>query len=74
MADLLVKAFYTKKVLKTGTEVLQPRKMCVCSACNEVIYAPSNGMWYAYCYNCGAKFDRPISAKYIKQVKESVKL
>lgn len=74
MADLQVKVHWLKKTSKTGAEFLAPFKVCSCTACGEVIYAPKSDMWYVHCYNCGAKFDKPVSAKYIKDMKRSVKI
>lgn len=47
------------------------RILVVCSECEEKIYAPSGRCKYKYCYNCGAKFDRPITAGYINEVKST---
>lgn len=46
------------------------RKICTCSNCGEYIASPSNGVVYKHCYNCGAKFETPISAKIIRKKKE----
>ena len=47
------------------------RKLCGCSNCKEYIASPSNWTVYRYCYNCGAKFDKLISAKTIREFKEN---
>lgn len=47
------------------------RIVVVCSECGEQIYAPSGKCIYKHCYNCGAKFERPVSAGYINEVKST---
>ncbi len=47
------------------------RKLCACSKCRGYIASPSNGNVYKYCYNCGAKFDTPVSAKTIRELKQN---
>lgn len=47
------------------------RKLCACSECKEYIASPSNGNVYKHCYNCGAKFDTPVSAKTIRELKQN---
>ena len=44
------------------------RKVAYCEACRQQVYAPSNFVVYEHCYNCGAKFDRPYSARDIKEL------
>lgn len=47
------------------------RVLVVCSECGEQIYAPSGRCIYKHCYNCGAKFDKPVTAAYINEVKSA---
>ena len=49
----------------------EKRKLCACSKCRGYIASPSNGNVYKHCYNCGAKFDTPVSAKTIRELKQN---
>ena len=44
------------------------RRVAFCDNCNSQIYAPSDGVIYSCCYNCGAKFKQSYSAKDIREL------
>ena len=69
MAHLEQKVFEVKVENKFNNNFFSRRKLAVCSECGEVIYSPANGLVYKHCYNCGAKFDTPVSAKTIREAK-----
>ena len=70
MAKLIIDEKTVKRIIKkTQTETTSTIKIVVCSDCKETVYAPPNGIVYNHCYNCGAKFDAPVSYKTIKALK-----
>lgn len=62
-----------RTIRKTQTETKSIIKIVVCSNCKKTVYAPPNGIVYHHCYNCGAKFDAPVSYRTIKELKRNKK-
>lgn len=65
-ADLKFVKFNVEFV-KKNKKVNMPHYHFVCSNCNNQIKNIDEAM--KYCYHCGAKFNEPITAEYLRKVR-----
>lgn len=71
MAKLTIGILEVNKECQFNGAFKTRMKVAICSECQKMIYSPSNGVVYNYCYHCGAKFDTPVGAKEIREIKKA---